>query len=235
MSSLNSKLNYLGLSLSNLIDDFHSVCLVGSRAAGCAKPESDWDVVVFFDKDKSWTALNKLELEPKKRGVYRVHDKAGVSHKIRFSETEFGYGMKTHAPGLDLMFEDINCPMWRRRELCIHMTGYGIWLAGEPHWKASDIDWEGAVSLKNQLMRRQTRIIGDDPWWDNNQLRLWCLEHKVYVPPTAMLREIVPRTSPPPKKVISEIESGKTVIIKGSGSIGEILAEAMRFPDNIPF
>lgn len=179
------------IDLGVLTKEFPAVCLVGSRAAGCATESSDWDLIVFYsEKDmvNDWCDI----ITPKTQ-KYIMRD-------IKCSESNFGYGLKKSIYGLDLMFEDMNCEHWLKRELCTHTSKYGIWLGGNKFWNDKDIDWKGAVQLKTKLIDDRYHLfqghypINPEERCDNemnDRKRLWCLYNKIPVPPTRMLDEVI--------------------------------------------
>lgn len=156
--SLTEVIAKTGYDLKDLLTRASAVVLVGSRSAGCHRPDSDWDVVVFGIP-----------------GPWRVRK-----------------------PGVDLIFENPSGPTdptWLRRELCIHMSKYALWLTGAQFWKDEDLDWDGAAAFKHKRITNRAHAMlrmGFSQERITSELldearRLACLKRKIHVPPTAIL------------------------------------------------
>lgn len=149
------------------------IAVVGSRVAGCHRPDSDWDVVVFGYRPTS---------------------------KDRLAALREGWGVRVREHGLDLMFEDQKSPHWLGRELCIHMTGFSFWVQGSQFWDEADLDWDTADRIISRRIRSGIQSV-HRIWDGSNQAlkdkigrrlisdsrRLQCVRDRVLIPPTAML------------------------------------------------
>lgn len=156
--SLTEVIAKTGYDLKDLLTRASAVVLVGSRSAGCHRPDSDWDVVVFGIP-----------------GPWRVRK-----------------------PGVDLIFENPSGPtdpVWLRRELCIHMSKYALWLTGNQFWKNEDLDWKGASSFKRNRIENKARGMLRMKFSPDRVIsellddarRAVCLDQRIHVPPTALL------------------------------------------------